>query len=138
MIATNYKPKIQKTVLNPTAPVARVRDMMLIDFPHPIQIPFRYRPRRVITAGARQSEQPALAAHRQRVLPVDHRLALAPSIRPSADSKKSFSIVSFPILACSSATVGPGSDDFFPPREKTSSACDSNCCFPCTIWFGWT
>jgi len=95
MIATNYKPKIQKTVLNPTAPVARVRNVMFIDFPHQIQIPFRYRPRRVITAGARQSEQKALAAHRQRVLPLDHRLALAPSIRPSADSKKSFSIVSY-------------------------------------------
>lgn len=32
MISTDYKPQIQKTVLNPTTPVARVQDVMLIDF----------------------------------------------------------------------------------------------------------
>jgi hypothetical protein len=41
------------------------------------------------------------------VLSVNHRLALASSIRPSALAKKSFSIANWPILACRSLTLGP-------------------------------
>jgi len=66
------------------------------------------------------------------------RFRSAPEPYDRARILKNRSIASIPILACSSATVGPGSDDFFPPRENTSSACESNCCFHCTIRVGWT
>src|SRR5450759_47549 len=48
----------------------------------------------------------------------DHRFALASPTRPSATSKKSFSNVSWPILACMSFVLGPCS----PPYFSTSSA----------------
>src|ERR1017187_4992166 len=66
----------------------------------------------------------------QVVLTVDHRLALSKPALPSAPSKKSFSSVSSPILACSDFTSMAGcAAPLPPPKPKTSAAPPSSCAF---------
>src|SRR5450755_1892062 len=65
----------------------------------------------------------------------DHRFALASPTRPSATSKKSFSNVSWPILACMSFVLGPCSPPRFSAGDRnTPIAPSSNCVFHCVIW----
>src|SRR5262245_43165854 len=54
--------------------------------------------------------------------PVDHRFALSKPALVSAPSKKSFSSVSSPILACSDFTSTAGSAPLPPPGPKTLAA----------------
>jgi hypothetical protein len=61
------------------------------------------------------------------VLGIDHRFALASSIRPSATAKKSFSIASCPIFACRSFTLGP---TLLPARGKYLSGFAEKLCLP--------
>src|SRR5450755_2616580 len=65
----------------------------------------------------------------------NHRFALASPTRPSATSKKSFSNVSWPILACMSFVLGPCSPPRFSAGDRnTPIAPSSNCVFHCVIW----
>jgi hypothetical protein len=59
--------------------------------------------RLVVQRGARYPQQLALTCDRHVGPRIDQRLALGPGKRPSALDKKSRSMVSSPILACSSA-----------------------------------
>src|SRR5258708_31226638 len=56
----------------------------------------------------------------------------------SAPSKKSFSSVSSPILACSNFTSTAGAAGVPPPGPKISEALPSSCDFHVVIWLGWT
>src|SRR5680860_410370 len=85
----------------------------------------------------RQAEKLGLPGNRQGLPFVDHRFALVPLMRPSAPDKKSFSMVSSPILACSSAMQGPPSLSCS-PSPKTAAAPSKSCRFHLVIWLGWT
>src|SRR4249920_2686603 len=61
---------------------------------------------------------------------LDHRFALSKPALPSAPSKKSFSSVSSPILACSNFTSTAGCAAPLPlPGPNTSAAPSSSCAF---------
>ena len=68
----------------------------------------RHRPRQVVDAAAADVQNLRLLGDRQIVLTVDHRFALSNPALVSAPSKKSFSSVSSPILACSDFTSTAG------------------------------
>jgi len=71
-----------------------------------------------------------LLRDRQIVLTVDHRFALSNPALVSAPSKKSFSSVSSPILACSDFTSTAGCVTPLPfPGPNTSAAPPSSCAF---------
>src|SRR5271170_5458776 len=72
------------------------------------------------------------------MLTVDHRFALSHPALVSAPSKKSFSSVSSPILACSDFTSTAGVVGVPPPGPKISDALASSCDFHIVIWLGWT
>src|SRR6478672_9919838 len=71
------------------------------------------------------------------MIAVDHRLAFSNPALLSAPSKKSFSSVSSPILACSAFTSTGGSCAMPVPLSKTSGAPPSSCAFHVVTWFGW-
>src|SRR5271155_4078790 len=72
------------------------------------------------------------------MLTVDHRFALSHPALVSAPSKKSFSSVSSPILACSDFTSTAGVGGVPPPGPKNSDGLASSCDFHIVIWLGWT
>src|SRR5688572_30740772 len=65
--------------------------VQLVEASHQHQVGLAYRLGQVIDIGARDLEQLGLPAHRKIVTGIDHFFALAPSMRPSAPAKKSFS-----------------------------------------------
>jgi hypothetical protein len=71
------------------------------------------------------------------VAAVNHRFALSKPALLSAPSKKSFSSVSSPILACRDFTSTGGSAGRL-SWPNTSAARLSNCSFHCAIWLAWT
>src|SRR5262245_50161227 len=77
----------------------------------------------VVDAAPADPQGSTLLRHRQLVIAVDHRLALGNPALPSAASKKSFSSVSSPILACGVLMSTAGADPFpLAPRSNTSAA----------------
>src|SRR5213593_64505 len=83
--------------------------------------PGRSPPQAVETATA-DAQNLRLPCDRQVVLTVDHRFALSNPALVSAPSKKSFSSVSSPILACSDFTSTAGSAMALPPPGPNTSA----------------
>src|SRR5260370_805521 len=77
---------------------------------HDREVGRRHRARQIIHAAAADLQNFRLLVARQIVLPVDHRFALSNPALVSAPSKKSFSSVSSPILACSDFTSIAGND----------------------------
>src|ERR1700675_3263365 len=96
---------------------------------HDRQIGGRYRPRQIINAAAADLQNFRLPGNRQIVLTVDHRFALSNPALVSAPSKKSFSSVSSPILACSDFTSTAGAAVAGLPASNTSEAPPSSCAF---------
>ena len=91
----------QKSLKHPAAR-ERIIEMQFINPAHQRQSVGRDRPGQVIHAAPADPENLRLSAHRQVIVPVDHRFALGKSPAfPSAPDKKSRSSVSSPILACS-------------------------------------
>ena len=91
-------------------PAARERivQMQFVDAAHDRQICGRHRPRLVVDAAAADVQNLRLAGNRQSVRTVDHRFALSMPALLSAPSKKSFSSVSSPILACKRLQIDAG------------------------------
>src|SRR5258708_3741976 len=75
--------------------------MQPVEAPHDREVGFRNRARQVVDAATADVHSRRLLGDRQIVLTVDHRFALRNPALVSAPSKKSFSSVSSPILACS-------------------------------------
>src|SRR5450432_541036 len=96
---------------------------------HDGEIGFRHRARQVIDAAPADPQNLSLLGDRQIVLTVDHRFALSNPALVSAPSKKSFSSVSSPILACSDFTSIAGAAGGPPPGPKISDALPSSCDF---------
>src|SRR5712691_3424887 len=113
--------------------------MQLVDPAHEIEVGRRRRARQIVHRAARDADHLGLLRDAQRVITVDHRLAFSNPALLSAPSKKSFSKVSSPILACSAFTSTGGADCAVPPpAPNTSAAPPSSCAFQVVIWFGWT
>src|SRR6202140_2031644 len=96
---------------------------------HDRQICGRYRARQIINAPAADLQNFRLPGDRQIVLTVDHRFALSNPALVSAPSKKSFSSVSSPILACSDFTSTAGAAVAGLPAPNTSDAPPSSWAF---------
>src|SRR5262249_30964604 len=97
--------------------------MQLVDLPHQCEVGVRHRPRQVVDAAAADVQSFRLRSDRQIVLTVDHRFALSNPALLSAPSKKSFSSVSSPILACSAFTSTAGwLVSWLPPEPNTLAA----------------
>src|ERR1700751_3083161 len=105
---------------------------------HALEIGSRYRTRQIVHAAAADLQNLCLLGDRQIVFTVDHRFALSHPALVSACSKKSFSSVSSPILACSDFTSTTGVAGVPPPGPKISEALASSCDFQVVIWLGWT
>src|SRR6185503_16135540 len=101
--------------------------MQLVDLAHEFEIGRRHRARQVVHRAARDADHLCLPADAQLVTTVDHRLAFSNPALLSAPSKKSFSNVSSPILACRAFTSTGGVACAAPP---------SSCPFHVVIWFG--
>src|SRR6185295_2783993 len=113
--------------------------MQPVETPHDRNIGVRHRARQVVDTATADAQNLRLPGDRQIVLGVDHRFALNNPALVSAPSKKSFSSVSSPILACSDFTsTAGGSAPLPPPGPKTSAAPSSSCAFHDVIWFGCT
>ena len=103
--------------------------MQPVEMPHDRKIGFRHRPRQVVDAAAADTKNLGLLGDRQIVPAVDHRFALSNPALVSAPSKKSFSSVNSPILACSDFTSIAGCAVEPPPGPNTSAAPLSSCAF---------
>src|SRR5674476_640463 len=111
----------------------RELQMQPIEMPHDREIGVRYRARQVIDAAAADLQNLRLLCDRKIVLAVDHRFALSNPALVSAPSKKSFSSVSSPILACSDFTSIAGAASAMFPDPKTPEAPPSNWAFQAVI-----
>src|ERR1700682_3863562 len=94
--------------------------------------------RQIGHAAAADLQTLCLLGERQIVFTIDHRFALSHPALVSEPSKKSFSSVSSPILACSDFTSTAGVGGVPPPGPKISEALASSCDFHVAIWLGWT
>src|SRR5882672_11555764 len=110
-----------------------ILQMQPVETPHDLEVGGRYRARQVIDAAPADPQNLSLLGDRQIVLTVDHRFALSNPALVSAPSKKSFSSVSSPILACSDFTSTAGAAGGPPPGPKISEALPSSCDFHAVI-----
>src|SRR5215468_2500044 len=110
--------------------------MQLVNLAHEGKIGLRHRARQVVHRAARDADGLGLLGDAQLVITVDHRLAFSNPALLSAPSKKSFSKISSPILACRAFTSIGGVADLLPlPGPNTSAAAPSSCAFQVATWF---
>src|ERR1700750_2765187 len=107
--------------------------MQPVETPHDREVGVRHRPRQVVDTAAADVQSLRLPDDRQIVLTVDLRFALSNPALVSAPSKKSFSSVSSPILACSDFTSIAGADGAVVPDPQTPEAPPSNWAFQAVI-----
>src|SRR5262252_504967 len=100
----------------------RELQMQPVEPAHDRKVRLRYRPRPIVDAAAANVQNFGLRRDRQVVGAVDHRFALSNPALVSASSKKSFSSVSSPILACSTFASTAGCAGAPPPGPNTSAA----------------
>src|SRR5680860_1338190 len=135
--SAHHKAAVKQLSPYPSDAVEGELQVDLVHGGHQGQIPLAGSDRLVVDTSAGEIEKLSLCLHRQGMRPVNHRFALEPLMRPSAPDKKSFSMVSSPILACSSAIQGPPSLSCS-PSPKTAAAPSKSCRFHLVIWLGWT
>ena len=99
MLAADLKAAIPEFVPHPANPVEGEGEMDLVHGGHEGQIVPARPDRLVVHARTGEAQKAGLSGDGHGMAPIDHRLALVPFTRPSAADKKSFSIVSPPILA---------------------------------------
>ena len=97
----------QQAAQHPRAGEGKLQ-MQPVKTPHDRQVGLRHRSRQVIDAAAADAQNLGLLGDRRIVRAVDHRFALSNPALLSAPSKKSFSSVNSPILACSDFTSTAG------------------------------
>ena len=94
-----------------------------IQMPHDLEVGGRHWTRQIINAAAADLQNFCLLGDRQIMFTVDHRFALSNPALVSAPSKKSFSSVNSPILACSDFTSIAGAAGALLPDPKTRKHC---------------
>src|ERR1700688_2721551 len=107
----------------------RKLQMQLVETTHHFQIGVRHRTWQIVNAATADVQNFRLFGDRQIVLTVNHRFALSNPALVSAPSKKSFSSVSSPILACSDFTSTAGAAVAGLPAPNTSEAPPSSWAF---------
>src|SRR5437867_8034297 len=118
----------QQTSQHPRAGKGELQ-MQPVETPHG-KVGFRHRARQIVDAATADVQSSRLLGDGQVVCGLDHRFALSKPALPSAPSKKSFSSVSSPILACSDFTSTAGCAAALPPPgPNTSTAPSSSCAF---------
>src|SRR5258706_4102156 len=111
--------------------------MQFVDASHQRELGFADRFGLVVRRAAADAQDFGLALDRQLVLAIDHRFTLSNPALLSAPSKKSFSSVSCPILACSAfRSTGAASGATAPPN--TPAARSINCLRHSVTWLGCT
>src|SRR6202045_2343209 len=103
--------------------------MQPVETAHDCKVRLRHLPRPVVDAAAADAQNLRLLGDRQIVRAVDHRFALSNPALVSAPSKKSFSSVSSPILACSDFTSTAGVTGARLPVPNTLEAPPSSWAF---------
>src|SRR5690606_37908463 len=99
----------------------RILQVQLVDAMHQGQVPLTDWTRLVIHTATAQPQQLGLSSDRQRMGRVDHFFALSNPALVSALSKKSFSSVSSPILACSTLrSTGGVASSVSPPKARAA------------------
>ena len=101
MPATHHQALLPEQIAQHTATRKGIPQMELVDAPHLPQIGGCDRTTAIVGAAAADVERFGLFLDGKIVLGVDHFLALRSPAWVSAPSKKSFSRVNSPILACS-------------------------------------
>src|SRR5436190_19247834 len=110
--------------------------MQLVEPTHQREVGCRHRSRQIVDTAPADAQNFRLLGDRQFVVTVDHRFALSNPALVSAPSKKSFSSVSSPILACRDFTSTAGVIGAVLPTANTSTAPPSSCAFHFVIWLG--
>src|SRR5690606_28948234 len=132
MTTTDIKAFVPKHIAQHTRTGKRVFQMHFINQAHQLQILVTDRTRQVVHAAAAQIQQLCLTRYGQFVFEINHFFALSSPALLSAPSKKSFSSVSSPILACSAFRSTGGCSSASPPKAK--AACSCNWVFHWVIW----
>ena len=131
-----FPPDRETILIQLVAQHARVHERVLqvqrVQTPHQDQIGSADRLGHIVDAATADPCQLWLAADRQFVGGVHHRVALSHPTLVSAPSKKSFSSVSCPILACKAFRSTGGSAGAAPP-PNTSAARSLSCRFHSVI-----
>src|SRR5271165_1032328 len=123
----------QKIAQHPAAR-ERVIQMQLVDPAHDRQVGRCHRTRQVVDAAPAELQDSGLLSQGKFVRTVNHRFALSMPALVSAPSKKSFSSVSSPILACSTFKSTAGAEPpSAGPDPKTPTAPSSSCDFHVVI-----
>src|SRR5208283_5371237 len=118
----------QQAAQHPRAGEGKLQ-MQPVETPHDREVGLRHRSWQVIDAAAADAQNLGLLGDRQIVRAVDHRFALSNPALLSAPSKKSFSSVNSPILACSDFMSTAGCAACPPPAPNTPAAPLSSCAF---------
>src|ERR1022692_4771690 len=135
--ATHFKTLMAEHVAQHAAASKRIVHVQLVDTPHQHQIDVRDWARTIVDRGAADLQHFRLSANGQLVFGVNHRFALNRPALTSAVSKKSFSSVSSPILACIRVTSTlTCSSALSSPKTPIAPSC--NRVFQSVIWLGWT
>src|SRR5882724_1405735 len=115
----------------------RVFQVQLVDAPHQHEFVRAHRLGVVVHRAPADAQQLGLPLDRQLGITVDHRFALSNPALVSAPSKKSFSSVNCPILACNALrSTGGASGATAPPN--TPAARSINCRRHSVTWLGCT
>src|SRR5246127_2986925 len=133
MPAADLAPLGSQQAAQHARPGERKFQVQPIETLHDREIGCRDRARQVVHAAAADLQNLRLLGDRQVVLTVDHRFALSNPALVSAPSKKSFSSVNSPILACSDFTSTAGVASAVPPGPKTPEAPPSSWAFHAVI-----
>src|SRR2546421_3143327 len=104
--------------------------MQPVEASHHLQVGRRHRTWQVVDTAPADAQNFRLLGDRQFVVTVDHRFALSNPALVSAPSKKSFSSVSSPILACRDFTSTAGGVGAVLPTAKTATPPPSPFAFP--------
>jgi hypothetical protein len=110
--------------------------VQFVDSLHQLKVRLENLDRPVIGRRSRQPQQHALSSYGNLGLAVNHLFALSSPALISAFSKKSFSRLSCPILACMRWISGPFSFSGFSPNAM--AAFSWSCRFQSVIWLGCT
>jgi len=135
--AAYFKSLLAEHVAQHAAAGERIVHVQLVNAPHQHQVGVRDWARPIVDRGAADLKQFRLSADGQLVFGTDHRFALNRPALTSAVSKKSFSSVSSPILACIRVTSTLTCSSAL-SSPNTPAALSCNRVFQSVIWLGWT
>src|ERR1039457_2728761 len=138
MLPANLDTALSQHIAQQPAASERILQMQFVDLPHQLQVGFRDRARPIVEAAAAEPKQVYLLLNRELFFTRDHLLALSSPALVSARSKKSFSSVSSPILACIRVTSTLTDSDSLLSSPNTPAARSCNRIFHSVIWLGCT